>query len=84
MPAAAPARPLRPQRPDARCALPAHPHRPCRRVYYCRSPGERAEMVREQLLAQASLSAALWLALKFDGSRSATPDSSLMTRLTGG
>lgn len=40
-------------------------------------------MVREQLLAQASLAAALWLALKFDGSRTATPDAPLMYRLTG-
>lgn len=54
-----------------------------RRVYLRRSKDERAALLRELLLAQSLLAAALWIAVKFEANRSATPDSHIMSRITG-
>ncbi|PRW44375.1 hypothetical protein C2E21_6726 [Chlorella sorokiniana] len=54
-----------------------------RRVYLRRSKDERAALLRELLMAQSLLAAALWIAVKFEANRSATPDSHIMSRITG-
>lgn len=71
---------FRPPRPP----LPPPPPPPCRRVYLRRSKLDRATLLREVFLAQALLAAALWVAVKFEANRSATPDSNIMWRITGG
>lgn len=82
MQAAAPASPLPalPPRPG-----PLHPRR---RVYCARPAAQRAELLAAgpcQGLAQESvLAAALWLAIKFEGSRSAMPSAPIMYHMTGG
>ena len=62
--------------------LPSLPY-PGRRVYLRRSKDERAALLRELLMAQSLLAAALWIAVKFEANRSATPDSHIMSRITG-
>lgn len=52
-------------------------------MYLRRSKDERAALLRELLLAQSLLAAALWIAVKFEANRSATPDSHIMSRITG-
>lgn len=74
--------------PPAALASPAQPllpspSHPCRRVYLRRSKDERAALLRELLMAQSLLAAALWIAVKFEANRSATPDSHIMSRITG-
>lgn len=55
-----------------------------RHAYVRRSPAAQAALAHERLLVQALLAASLWLALKFEANRTTTPDSNLMSRLTGG
>lgn len=52
-------------------------------MYLRRSKDERAALLRELLMAQSLLAAALWVAVKFEANRSATPDSHIMSRITG-
>ncbi|KAL4428297.1 hypothetical protein ABPG75_002386 [Micractinium tetrahymenae] len=54
-----------------------------RRVYLSRSSAERATLLRERFLAQALLVASLWIAVKFEATRTTTPDAKIMSRITG-
>lgn len=40
--------------------------------------------MRERLLAGALLAASLWIAIKFEATRTTTPDANLMSRISGG
>lgn len=39
--------------------------------------------MRERFLAQALLAASLWIAVKWEATRSTTPDGAIMSRITG-
>lgn len=54
-----------------------------RHSYLRRSPAERAALEGQQILAQATLAAGFWLALKFVATRSTIPDAQLLHRITG-
>lgn len=57
------------------------PHR--RRVCLQYSSQEQSALARELFVAQALLAACLWIAIKFEATRPTTPDSRIMSRITG-
>ncbi|KAL4428249.1 hypothetical protein ABPG75_002338 [Micractinium tetrahymenae] len=54
-----------------------------RRVYLQHCPPQRCAIMRERFLAQALLAASLWVAVKWEATRTTTPDSAIMSRITG-
>ncbi|KAL4433093.1 hypothetical protein ABPG77_006520 [Micractinium sp. CCAP 211/92] len=54
-----------------------------RRVYLQYSPPQQCILARERFVAQALLAASLWVALKWEATRSTTPDAAIMSRITG-
>lgn len=54
-----------------------------RRVCLQYSSQEQSALARELFVAQALLAACLWIAIKFEATRPTTPDSRIMSRITG-
>jgi hypothetical protein len=63
--------------------LPPPPPLSRRRAYLRREPCMQLALVRERALAGSLLAAALWLAVKFEATRTTTPDANLMSRISG-
>ncbi|EFN55324.1 hypothetical protein CHLNCDRAFT_52521 [Chlorella variabilis] len=53
------------------------------RAFLRRDRSGQAALVRERLLAGALLAASLWIAIKFEATRTTTPDANLMSRISG-
>ncbi|KAL4428247.1 hypothetical protein ABPG75_002336 [Micractinium tetrahymenae] len=54
-----------------------------RRICQQYSSQEQAALARDLFVAQALLAASLWVAVKWEATRTTTPDSAIMSRITG-